>query len=81
MPLVGVTLAAMALGGRSGWLDMIEEGEGLGGVRAHKAFQTGRRDLRPPAGPCPHPLLEGTDGLVQVSGVGDGDGLADVLSL
>src|SRR5690606_31268722 len=42
---------------RSGRLDLVEEGEGLGGVRAHEALQPGRRDPRPPAGPLPHPLL------------------------
>ncbi|MET7327445.1 zinc ribbon domain-containing protein [Nonomuraea sp. NPDC005650] len=45
-------------------------GDGFGGVRAHEAFQTGRRDLRPPAGPCPHLFLEGADGLIQISRAG-----------
>jgi Tetracyclin repressor-like, C-terminal domain len=52
-------------------------GEGFGGVRAHEAFQAGRRDPRPPAASCPHPFLEGADRLVQISGAG-GDGLADI---
>ncbi|WP_336209231.1 hypothetical protein [Nonomuraea sp. LPB2021202275-12-8] len=61
-------------GWQSGWLDFVEEGEGFGGVRAHEAVQTGRRDLRPPAGPCPHLFLEGADGLIQIAGAGAGGG-------
>jgi hypothetical protein len=46
---------------QSGRLDLVEECEGFGGVRAHEALQTGRHDLYPPAGPCPHLFLEGAD--------------------
>lgn len=69
--------ANMTVGvGGVNWLDPVEEGEGFGGVRPHEAFQTVRRDLRPPAGPGPHLFLEGADGLVQIARVG-GDGLGE----
>ncbi len=43
-------------------------------VRAHETVQAGRRELRPPGGPGPHPLLEGADRRVQVGGGRDGLG-------
>jgi hypothetical protein len=70
--------AAISRAWQSGRLDLVEEGEGFGGVRAHEAFQTSHRDVRPPAGPCPHLFLEGADGLVQISRAGGGgDGLGE----
>ena len=55
---------------QSGWLDFVEECEGFGGVRAYEAFQAGRRDLRPSAGPCPHLFLEGADTVGSLGGNG-----------
>jgi hypothetical protein len=39
--MTSVDACARVAASRSGWLDPVEEGERLGRVRAHQAFQTG----------------------------------------